>query len=287
VLGELSGRLAIASRAPVPAERVPPGPAAAPAAGPKVLVLTPVKNARAHLRTYFALLDRLDRGGARLSIGLLESDSSDGSYEALVAAAPSLHRTFEAVTLMRHDYGFHPEGHRSSLSFQRRRREILARSRNRLLSGALRDEDWVLWLDADLVDYPADLLTRMLAAGRDIATPHCVRPDGTPFDLNTFRFSPESGGQDDPQHIHDGLFQPPRGAGRLYLDAFTDREQVEVDSVGGTALLVRADLHREGLNFPPYSYRGYIETEGLAMMARDMGVASWALPQLRIVHANT
>jgi hypothetical protein len=50
---------------------------------------------------------------------------------------------------------------------------------------------------------------------------------------------------------------------------------------------VRADLHREGLNFPPYSYRGYIETEGLAMMARDMGVASWALPQLRIVHANT
>ena len=61
---------------------------------------------------------------------------------------------------------------------------------------------------------------------------------------------------------------------------------VRVDSVGGTALLIRADLHREGLMFPPYSHRGYIETEGLAMMAQDMGQACHALPQLKIVHPD-
>lgn len=34
------------------------------------------------------------------------------------------------------------------------RRGVLARSRNWLLSRALRDEGWVLWLDADIVRVP-------------------------------------------------------------------------------------------------------------------------------------
>jgi len=59
---------------------------------------------------------------------------------------------------------------------------------------------------------------------------------------------------------------------------------VEIDSVGGTMLLVRADLHRDGLVFPPFPYRRYIETEGLAMMARDMGARIYALPNVEIVH---
>lgn len=283
VIAELEKRLVLTGRLAQGETRRPRARRAEPA---KVLILTPVKNARPHLRTYFTLLNRLDPGGRRLSIGFLESDSSDGGYDTLAAASTGLHRIFERVTLLRHDYGFHLAGHRAAREIQRRRREILARSRNRLLAGALRDEDWVLWLDADLADYPPDLLGRMLAAGRDIVTPYCVRTDGTPFDLNTFCFAPESGGRDDPRHLYDELFQPPRGHGRLYLDAFQDRELVRVDSVGGTALLVRADLHREGLSFPPFSYKGYIETEGLAMMARDMGQACWALPRLRITHSD-
>jgi hypothetical protein len=145
----------------------------------------------------------------------------------------------------------------------------------------------VLWLDSDLIDYPIDLLGRMPAAGKDIVTPHCVRPDGTPFDLNTFCFDPVGRGQDDRRQLLDGLFQPPRGEGRLYLNAFSDSELVQVDSVGGAALLVRADLHREGLNIPPCAYRGYTETEGLATMARALVEACWALPQLRITHVDT
>jgi glycosyltransferase involved in cell wall biosynthesis len=284
VIAELEKRLVLTRRVGPAAARVPPQPRSA--AGAKVLILTPVKNARAHMRNYFTLLNRLDPGGARLSIGFLESDSSDGSYDTLVAASTGLHRMFDRVTLLRHDYGFHPTGPRWAREIQRRRREILARSRNRLLAGALRDEDWVLWLDADLAAYPPDLIGRMLAARRDIVAPNCVKTDGAPFDLNTFCFSPQSGGRDDPRYLLDELFQPPKGHGRLYLDSFLDQSLVRVDSVGGTALLIRADLHREGLTFPPYSYKGYIETEGLAMMARDMGQSCWALPQLRIVHAD-
>ena len=76
---------------------------------------------------------------------------------------------------------------------------------------------------------------------------------------------------------------------------------VRLNSVGGTMLFIRADLHRDGLIFPPYFYgrasdamrrrnpmlrsgTGEIETEGLAVMARDMGVQCWGLPNLEIRH---
>lgn len=252
---------------------------------PTVLVLTPVKDARAHLPRYLELLHRLDHDPARLSLGLLESDSTDGTHGWLAGRLPELRERYRRVTLLRHDYGLYLDGPRWAPTVQRRRREILARSRNRLLSGALRDEAWVLWLDVDLVDYPADLLTRLLAVGRDIVVPHCVLPDGRTFDLNSFRL-PDDREEEDPRHRIDGIFQAPCGVERLYLDAFQNHAMVPLDGVGGTALLVRADLHREGLCFPPYSHRGYIETEGLAMMAKDMGVTSWGLPRLRIVHGN-
>ncbi|MBP2307309.1 glycosyltransferase [Azospirillum melinis] len=274
----------MAKRLPVePYRRVAaPVPATAAARQETVLVLTPVKDAVPHLPRYLELLGRLDHDPSRLSLGFLEGDSRDGTHGWLADRLPDLRQRYSRVTLLRHDYGFHPGGPRWAPEIQRRRRELLARSRNRLLSGALEDEDWVLWLDADLVDYPPELLARLLAAGRDIVVPRCVLPDGRTFDLNSFRLT----GEEDPRHLVDGIFQPPRGSGRRYLDSFAGEDIVPLDGVGGTALLVRADLHREGLCFPPYSHRGYIETEGLAMMAKDMGVTAWGLPDLRIVHAE-
>ena len=68
-------------------------------------------------------------------------------------------------------------------------------------------------------------------------------------------------------------------------------------------LLVRADIHREGLVFPAFLYgagnprartgrqRGFerhrageIETEGLGLMARDMGYRCWGMPHLEVIH---
>ncbi|ALG75603.1 hypothetical protein VY88_28910 [Azospirillum thiophilum] len=277
-------------RLPVePYRRVVVSPSPVPAAAARqesVLVLTPVKDAVAHLPRYLELLGRLDHDPSRLSLGFLEGDSRDGTHDWLAGWLPELRQRYRRVTLLRHDHGFRPDGPRWAPAIQRRRREVLARVRNRLLSGALGDEDWVLWLDADLVDYPRDLLARLLAAGRDIVVSHCVLPDGRTFDLNSFRLDGPVAREEDPRHLVDGIFQPPRGAGRRYLDDFPGEEAVPLHGVGGTALLVRADLHREGLCFPPYSHRGYIETEGLAAMAGDMGVSAWGLPGLRVVHAD-
>ena len=54
--------------------------------------------------------------------------------------------------------------------------------------------------------------------------------------------------------------------------------------MGGAALLVDAELHRHGLVFPPFPYRRRIETEGLSMMALDMGALSWGMPFLEVLH---
>jgi hypothetical protein len=261
----------------------PTPPAQRPSTPGEILILTPIKDGRRHLPRYLELLSRLDGGGAPLSVAFLEGDSRDGSFEALQAALPSLAGRFARVEAYSRDEGLELNGPRWEAAVQRPRRAAIARARNRLLAAALGEAEWVLWLDVDLIDYPSDLLVRLLAAGKEIVAPHCVFPNGRSFDLNTFVLA---NGCDDPKYLLDGLFQPPRGEGRLYLEAMADQDLVRVDSVGGTALLVRGDLHRDGLNFPAYSYGGYIETEGLAMMARDMGHACWALPRLRIVHPD-
>jgi Anp1 len=171
---------------------------------------------------------------------------------------------------------------RWSRDWQVQRRAILARSRNHLLSRALADEDWVLWIDADVLDYPADIVERLLATGKDIVHPHCLiklrhEPIKT-FDLNAWR-----------DH------------GKLHMnDLRAEGDVVPLDSVGGTMLLIKADVHRDGLIFPPFLYgkpnplvrrnvffpasEGEIETEGLGVMARDMGYECWGLPNLEILH---
>jgi len=253
-------------------------------AGERVLVLTPVKQAARRLDHHFATLGALDFPKERISLGLLDSDSDDGTFAALRAREPTLAAAYRRVTLLQHDYGFRlpPGVPRWDPSVQLARRAVLARSRNRLLSGALRDEDWVLWLDVDLESYPPDVLARLLATGKDVVTPHCVKaPGGETFDRNAWR-----------EH------------GRVRLDVLRGGpDVVPLDAVGGTMLLVRADLHRDGLVFPPYPYGdasplarrptplvgvdvGEIETEGLGLMAHDMGHGCWGMPNLEIVHAD-
>ena len=56
------------------------------------------------------------------------------------------------------------------------------------------------------------------------------------------------------------------------------KREVELDGVGGTALLVKADVHRDGAMFPPFAFYHLLETEGFAKMASRLGWKSWGLP---------
>jgi Anp1 len=248
------------------------------------LILTPVKQAAGHLDSYFECLERLAYPADLLSLGFLDSDSSDGTYERLQERRDSLESTYRAVTLLKRDFSFQmpAQAPRWTPALQIARRVVLAKSRNHLLFGALGDEDWVLWLDVDVCDYPPDVLVRLLASGKDIVTPHCVRAyGGATFDENAW----QSGGD-----VHmDAL----RGGSDL----------VRLSGVGSTMLLVRADVHRQGLVFPPYLYGrespfarrpsplvghgvGEVESEGLGLMAKDMGIECWGMPNLEILHVD-
>jgi hypothetical protein len=91
----------------------------------------------------------------------------------------------------------------------------------------------------------------------------------------------------------------------LHIQDLRDEGEIaQIDTVGGTMLLIRADCHRDGLVFPPFLYgrrnpkvrnrddismpddEGEVETEGLGIMASDMNLVCWCLPHLEIIHAN-
>jgi hypothetical protein len=84
----------------------------------------------------------------------------------------------------------------------------------------------------------------------------------------------------------DGLYQPPAGYQRLYLSDLRYRDSVALDSVGGTMLLVHADLHRSGLLFPAQPRDGLIETEAFARVAHERGVLVIGLPNVEVIHAS-
>jgi hypothetical protein len=248
-----------------------------------ILILTPMKAASRYLDGYFTALEALTYPHELLSVGILEGDSGDDTFAQLQRRLPTSCADFRRKHLFKKDFGFViPHGiPRFEAAYQPQRRAVLARARNHLLFGALQDEDWVLWLDVDVVEFPADILQRLIALDLDIVHPHCVVDyGGKSFDLNAWRDN-----------------------GRLHMDDLRGRGRVRLDSVGGTMLLVRADRHRDGLVFPPFFYGdrsrwvrdphpirgervGEIETEGLAIMAKDMGLECWGLPDLEIRHAS-
>jgi mannan polymerase complexes MNN9 subunit len=61
--------------------------------------------------------------------------------------------------------------------------------------------------------------------------------------------------------------------------------EVLLDGVGGTALLVRADVHRDGAMFPPFPFYNLIETEGFAKMAKRLGWQATGLPHYKVRHS--
>lgn len=242
---------------------------------PRILILTPVKDVSDCIFGYWKLLLGLTYPHKLISIGMLEGDSRDNTFNLVEDKMPHLREEFRRARLWKKDFGFHiPEGmQRSEDSIQLERRTVLAKSRNHLLFHALDDEDWVLWIDADMFAFPPDLIERLLATGRDIVHPNCVVvPGGKTYDRNAWA-----------------------DQGRLHFDELKGQgEFVPLDSVGGTILMIKADLHRDGLIFPAYPYgldnprrrpgQGEIETEGLGLMALDMGAQPWGMPNFEVQH---
>lgn len=155
-----------------------------------VLILTPLKNAASYLPRYFELVNRMNYPKHLISLAFLVSDTTDDTVAILKEKAeqflnpddspndssPTQER-YHSISIFEKDFDFDlPEDRRHEFEMQPLRRSFMARSRNYLLSAALKEEHaWVLWLDVDVVEYPASILEDLQSVNVDVVVPNCLR----------------------------------------------------------------------------------------------------------------
>ena len=259
---------------------------AAPRKNGRVLIAVPVRDAADSLDSLFERLLALRYPRDQLSLALLEGDSSDDSLDRLQTFARQHADAFRRIQVIKLDLDAKTSAVRWAPAAQRDRRSNIARVRNELVKQALKDEDWVLWVDADIIGFPDDILTTLLSTGARIVHPNAVRiPGGPSMDLNAWTIERRISRGAMAPWIRDGLYQPPPSFQRLYLSDLRYRDIVPLYSVGGTMLLVDANLHRAGLLFPENPYKFLIETEGFGAAACDIGIVPVGLPNVEIIHS--
>lgn len=216
---------------------------------------------------------------------------------------------FGSVNILRQDFETttgQTEKERHALAAQKERRRNLALARNELLLSTLGPStSWVLHLDADIVETPASLIEDLTRQNKDIVVPNCYQrftnDEGLSgiraYDYNSWHESPtgltlaESMSEDD--ILIEGYAELATYRSLMAYEfsatgtgPHVGLRTVEIDGVGGTALMVKAEVHRDGAMFPPFPFYRLIETEGFAKMAKRLGYQAWGMPDYLVYHQN-
>ncbi|CAO3624055.1 unnamed protein product [Cunninghamella blakesleeana] len=272
---------------------------------PHVLILTPFKESAQHIDCYFDNVNKLTYPHDHISLGFLVSDSKDGTIEKLQERAKSMTKeqsswqVFHRIDVFQKDFQFDLASNedRHAFSVQVKRRQIMAKSRNTLLSAALTQEiDWVLWLDGDVVEYPPSLLEELIGLNKDIVVPNCYwhsyNEEGG-YDRNNWQETKESWDFQSTLKSSDVLVEGYKELithRKLLLDMRFENGETDVfhmvpmDGFGGTCTLVKAQVHRDGAIFPSFTFQHQVETEGMAKMAKALGYEIWGLPNYLVYH---
>lgn len=257
-------------------------------ASQKIAIFIPVRDAEKHLDRTMELIERLDVPKSNLKLVFCEGDSKDGSRVKLEQIAEQHTADYRGIELLKLDIGVQIDrAIRWKPHLQLARRSAIARVRNHLIENGLCDDDeWVLWIDADVCDYPPDIVHTLMAEREKIVVPNCVHALGEKsFDLNSFIDTREPGFQGYYKHIKGGLYQPPANFYvRLHLHDLLYMDRVPLTGVGGTMILTHSSIYRAGLRFPEKPYRDLIETEAFGRLAGDAGVQPIGLPNVFIFH---
>ncbi|KAL1903225.1 hypothetical protein Sste5346_000510 [Sporothrix stenoceras] len=276
----------------------------------RVLILTPIKDAARYLSKYFELISELTYPHHLIDLAFLVSDSSDDTLAVLAMELDRIQKRpdkipFNSAMVVEKDFDFHLSQdvkERHSFEAQGPRRKALGRARNYLLSTALKStHSWVYWRDVDIVESPETIIEDFVAHDRDVLVPniwfHRYR-DGRDiegrFDYNSWVESDKgrrlTNSLDKDVVLAEGYKQ--YDTGRTYMARMGDwrndkDEEMELDGVGGVNILVKADVHRSGINFPCYAFENQAETEGFAKMAKRAGYGVYGLPNYVVWHIDT
>ena len=63
-------------------------------------------------------------------------------------------------------------------------------------------------------------------------------------------------------------------------------QKVPLDGIGSTCILTKANVHREGINYPAFPFKHQIDTEGFAKAALAAGYSVYGLPAYKIYHSG-
>ncbi|EPX72937.1 mannosyltransferase complex subunit [Schizosaccharomyces octosporus yFS286] len=267
----------------------------------EVLILTPIAR---FYPEYWKNLLKLTYPRNLITLGFIIPSTKDGTkvHRELRAAVQAVqkgpkHQRFADVKIMIQDTGLssgQSEKQRHSLEVQKERRSKIAASRNTLLFSTLGPKtSWVLWLDSDIVETPQRLIEDMTSFDKDVLVANCYkRHNGNliPYDFNSWVDS------DHARNLAKGM-----GKDDILLEGYAElatyrllmahtydngdpRTLMELNGVGTTALMVKANVHRDGAVFPTFPFYHLIESEGFAKMASRLGYKVYGLPNYLVFH---
>ncbi|KFY22876.1 hypothetical protein V493_06265 [Pseudogymnoascus sp. VKM F-4281 (FW-2241)] len=277
-----------------------------------ILILTPLAR---FYQGYWDNLLKLNYPHELITLGFIipknrEGNAATAALQEQISKTQTLgpeSKRFASIIIERQDFPppleSQDEAERHKLENQKVRRAAMSRARNSLLFTTLGPSiSWVLWLDADIIETPPSLIQDLASHDKPIIVPNCFQrfidpktkqADERPYDFNSWQDSDTAQkmaaqmGPDDV--IFEGYAEMPTYRALMayqYKKGEDIRTEMALDGVGGTALLVKADVHRDGAMFPPFAFYHLIETEGFAKMARRLGWFAFGLPNYKIYHYN-
>lgn len=273
-----------------------------------VLILTPLAR---FYQEYWDNLLQLSYPHELITLAFIIPKNRDGNA-ATAALQEQITKTqktgpekkrFASIIIERQDFepplASQSETERHKMENQKARRAAMSKARNSLLFTTLGPStSWVLWLDSDIIETPPTLIQDLASHDKPIIVPNCFQryldPKTTqekerPYDFNSWQDSETA------RKLGEGM-----GNDDILLEGYADmatyrtlmaylaeeggdrNQEIPLDGVGGTALLVKAEVHRDGAMFPPFPFYHLIETEGFAKMAKRLGWSSTGLPNYKV-----
>ena len=290
----------------------------------RVLILTPLKDASKHLQRYFDQLLTLTYPKHLVSLGFLVGDDDSNNnhddntfttLQSILQQNPNNYHPYHDIKIIQKSFqssstttttSIH-QNNRHGYTIQQLRRSNIAKVRNYLLSSTLFNNnhndniDYVFWLDSDVHTIPTNIIEIMISVNKPIVVANCMFDEQkdkntyTPrsFDLNSWVDTTKSielmKSKPNHQLMLEGYSQ--EKTYRTSLNNLRGQSKkddvtyvVELNGVGGTALMVDADVHRQGIIFPSFVIDNAIETEGLCRVAERNGFKCYGLPNLEVWH---
>lgn len=274
----------------------------------KILILTPMSVFHSG---YWENLLELTYPRELVELGFIFPRTNDGdlalkNLEIEIKKIQKTKNKFSKITILRQDSDSpisQIEKDRHALKAQKIRRSQMATARNSLLFSTIGPfTSWVLWLDADIVETPKTLIQDLTSHNKPVLAANCYQryfdnekniDSIRPYDYNNWAESDEglsiAEKMSDDEIIVEGYseiatYRPLMA--HFYDPRSSVTDEMPLDGVGGTCLLVKADVHRDGAMFPNFPFYHLIETEGFAKMCKRLGYEIFGLPNYLVYHYN-